>query len=83
MELTKKTTILFPPDLYERLANLAQHRNSSIGELVRTACSEYYSIASRKERLEAVDRLRQLSLPVANVRKMKQQSVICASELLP
>lgn len=65
MELTKKTTILFPPDLYERLAALAKQRNSSIGELVRTACSEHYGIASRGDRLEAVKRLRQLTLPSA------------------
>ncbi len=83
MELSKKTTILFPPDLHERLAALAQQRNSSIGELVRTACSEYYGITSKDDRLEAVKRLTELSLPVASVQEMKLQSVVSASELLP
>ena len=39
MELSKKTTILFSPDLHERLAHLAKQRNTSIGELVRTGTS--------------------------------------------
>lgn len=33
MELTKKTTILFPPELHDRLVRLARDRRTSLGEL--------------------------------------------------
>ena len=40
MELSKKTTILFPPDLHRRLAQLAAQRGTSLGTLVRRACEQ-------------------------------------------
>lgn len=75
MELTKKTTILFPPDLYQRLASLADQRHSSVGELVREACRAQYSLTSRADRLALVDRLGALSLPVGTVEEMERESV--------
>ena len=81
MELTKKTTILFPPDLYKKLSALAKQQRVSIGELVRRACEEYYKIASREEILSAVKELGELSLPVGDVREMKEQSVPSAKEI--
>ena len=75
MELTKKTTILFPPDLYQRLASLADQRHSSVGELVREACRAQYSLTSRADRLAFVDRLGALSLPVGTVEEMERESV--------
>ena len=75
MELTKKTTILFPPDLYQRLASLADQRHSSVGELVREACRVQYSLTSRADRLALVDRLGALSLPVGTVEEMERESV--------
>ena len=75
MELTKKTTILFPPDLYQRLASLADQRHSSVGALVREACRAQYSLTSRADRLALVDRLGALSLPVGTVEEMERESV--------
>ena len=75
MELTKKTTILFPPDLYQRLASLADQRHSSVGELVREACRAQYSLTSRADRLALVDRLGALSLPVGTMEEMERESV--------
>ncbi len=81
MELTKKTTILFPPDLYQRLASLADQRHSSVGELVREACRVQYSLTSRADRLSLVDRLGALSLPVGTVEEMERESVPAAGPL--
>jgi predicted DNA-binding protein len=75
MDLTKKTTILLSPDLYEHLTRTARARRKSLGQLVREACEIQYSHVSDEDRLRAVDELRRLSLPVGSPRKMKLESV--------
>jgi hypothetical protein len=75
MELSKKATILFPPDLHERLSRLAAQKGVSLGELVRSACEKEYGIVSREECIQAVQSLAGLELPVDDVKKMKQESV--------
>lgn len=81
MELSKKTTILFPPELHERLARLAALRGTSLGDLVRSACEREYSSASREEKLAAVRQLVSLRLPVAGTRRMKRESAPHPREL--
>jgi len=83
MELIKKTTILFPPALHERLCRLAAAKGISLGELVRTACVRQYGIATAEERLEAVRALAALGLPVAEPGEMKRQSVPTVESLAP
>jgi predicted DNA-binding protein len=75
MELTKKTTILFPPRLHERLSALARQEGVSLGELVRRACEEQYGLYSVEARVEAVRDLGALYLPVSDPRRMKSESV--------
>ena len=75
MELSKKTTILFTPELHERLSRLASQKGTSIGELVRYACERQYGIVSSSDRIEAVRNLAALKLPVGSVEKMKKESV--------
>ncbi len=75
MELSKKTTILFPPPLHEHLVRVAAREGVSLGELVRKACEELYGAAGGADRLEAAARIRSLSLPVASVATMKAESV--------
>ena len=81
-ELTKKTTILFSPDLHGRLSRLAAQKGVSLGDLVRTACERVYGIASKAERLEAVERLAALALPVGTPDDMKRESVPRPEQLL-
>ena len=83
MELSKKTTILFPPELHARLARLARQRGTSLGELVRAACEKQYGLFSEEERLDALRRLSALALPVADPATMKEQSSPSAEDLLP
>ncbi len=83
MDLIKKTTILFPPDLHAHLVEVARQHGVSLGELVRSACEAQYGVASKEERLRAVERLSKLSLPVGSVKLMKRQSVPSPEDLLP
>jgi hypothetical protein len=83
MELSKKTTILFTPELHERLSRLAAQRGTSLGELVRDACTQQYGLAPREDRLAAVEMIAQLNLPVGTPAEMKKESVPTPEELLP
>jgi hypothetical protein len=82
MELSKKTTILFPPDLHNQLELLAREKGTSIGELVRQACRERYRLGSKEERLEAIERLSSLNLPVGEPDEMKRESVVESDKLV-
>ena len=75
MELVKKTTILFPPDMYDQLAALAKQRKTSVGELVREACRTRYFGPSVEARLAAVAALAEMLLPVGTPAEMKAESV--------
>jgi hypothetical protein len=83
MELTKKTTILFPPDLHERLSRLAEQQGTSLGDLVRKACEIQFGLVSAETRLEAVRQLAAMSLPLGDPGAMKRESVPRAEDLLP
>ena len=83
MELSKKTTILFPPELHERLARLAQQRGTSLGDLVRAACEQQYGLFCKEERLGAVHALSDLALPVHDPATMKRESVPAPKDLMP
>ena len=83
MELTKKTTILFSPELHRRLSILAARRGRSLGELVREACELQYGVVGSSAQLEAVTALARLELPVGTPEELKRQSVPSPGDLLP
>jgi predicted DNA-binding protein len=83
MELTKKTTILFPPELHDRLSRLAAERGSSLGGLVREACERAYGASTTEERLAAVQSLAALQLPVGSPEELARESVPSPEDLLP
>lgn len=64
--LTKKTTILFAPDLYRQLETLAEASKTSVAMLIRQAVIQQYFLVDRKKRLAAVQALRKMDLPVAD-----------------
>ena len=83
MELSKKTTILFSPELHDRLTRLAERKGTSLGALVREACEAQYGGVSEEDRLAAVAALRDLSLPVGTPADLERESIPSADELLP
>lgn len=83
MELTKKTTILFSPDLHDRLTRLASTQGRSLGELVREACEQQYGVVGGAEQVAAVAALAKLSLPVGSPSSLKRESVPRPESLLP
>ena len=98
IKLTKKTTILCPPDLHQRLCQLAEQRGTSLGELVRRACIQEYGVATREERVATVHGLAAVcshdrgveALPVARVVRLPpgdfpdpRSSLACPGPLRP
>jgi predicted transcriptional regulator len=75
MELSRKTTILFSPDLHDQLTHLARQLDTSLGELVRQACQAHYNLFSLDERLAAVRELEAMSLPIGEPEDMARESV--------
>ncbi len=63
MELSKKTTLLFSPELHRRLTALAAKRGVSMGELVREACEAHFGVGGTPARVDAARALAALSLP--------------------
>lgn len=82
MELTKKTTILFPPDLHSELARKAEREGTSLGELVRRACRAEYGLTTTADRRRAAADLFSLGLPVGSPRAMKEESVAPPEDIL-
>ena len=83
MELSKKTTILFSPELHRQLVSYASRKGVSLGELVREACVAAYGLTDRETRTSAVSALGALSLPVASVKSMKRETQPDAKGRIP
>ena len=83
MELSKKTTILFSPELHDRLSQLATQTGTSLGNLVRTACERQYGLPTKEERLAAVASLAGLKLPVGTPGRLKREAVPKPEEITP
>jgi predicted DNA-binding protein len=81
MELSKKTTILFPPELHARLSAIAAQRGVSLGELVRSACEKHYATLTSETRVTAVRKLAEMKLPVGTPREMKTEAVAPPEEI--
>jgi hypothetical protein len=85
MALTKKTIVLFPPELHRRLTLVAAERRTSLADLVRRACEREYGSgsATREEKLAALSRMTSLNLPVSDIEQMKRESVPDPKDFAP
>lgn len=72
-EMTKKTTILFPPELYAQLEKVAQQQNRSVGDLVREAAEIQYGKGGVAERLRAVEELTRLQASTGEPHELEEQ----------
>lgn len=73
--LTKKTTILFSPDLYRQLETLAEAAKTSVGSLIRQAVVQQYFLAGQKRRRAAVEALRGMKQPTGSWQEMEQEAI--------
>lgn len=73
--LTKKTTILFPPKVYQHLERVAKKEGTSVAHLVRQAAIQRYLLPDRTARLEALKALASMQLPVADWPQMEREIV--------
>ncbi len=86
MGSSKEGTGVLSPELHQSLTYLAEHRGTSLKELVRKACEAQYGqyrALPVEARLDAVRRLASLSLPVGDPSEMERESVPSPDELLP
>ena len=73
--LTKRVQVLLDPFQYQRLDEIARQRNRSVGALIREAVDRVYLQTAVDERLEAVQALAAMHLPVADWDQMERESV--------
>lgn len=83
MDLSKKTTILFSPELHHQLSERAARQGVSLGALVREACVAAYGLVDQDARRAAVEALAELALPVDRPEVMKRESQPDPADLLP
>ena len=74
--MTKKSTILFPPILYQELQFAARQQGRSVGDLVREAVEIQYGSGGVAARLRAVDALAQLDDDVPDDPRQLESEII-------
>ena len=72
---TERVQVLLSPEQLTRLRAIAQAQDESLGALIRKAVEEVYLRHEQEARLEAVQRMAALSLPVADWEEMERDSV--------
>jgi predicted transcriptional regulator len=73
--LTKRVQVFLNPFQYQRLDEIARQRNRSMEALIREAVDQVYLQSTTDERLEAVQALAAMQLPVADWEQMERESV--------
>lgn len=74
--MTKKSTILFPPILYQELQVAARQQGRSVGDLVREAVEIQYGSGGVSARLRAVDALAQLDDDVPDDPRQLESEIV-------
>ena len=72
--LCKKTTVLFDPQEFEEIKQVAKRLGCSVGELIRRTVRERYLLSTPEERLQAVEALGRMSLPVGTWQEIEDET---------
>ncbi len=72
MAHTRRAQILMEPEEYEQLVRIAERREVSVAELIRSAVRAVY-LRSPAERTAAVDRIASMDLPTAPWPELKRE----------
>ena len=73
--MTKKTTVLFDPDRYERLRRVAKARGRSVGDLIRESVEARFGLVPGPDRVRAVEAIGAMSLPVGTWEEMEAETI--------
>lgn len=73
--LTRRIEVLFSEEMAVYLKGVAERERSSVGTLIRKAVREKYDIASRDEKLAAVERLYALEAPIGEWSLMEREII--------
>lgn len=73
--LSKKTTILFSPDLYRQLEDIAEASKISVAELIRQAVIKQYLLSDKKKRLAAVEHLAKIGGPISDWKTIEKEII--------
>lgn len=71
---TERIQVLMAPEQLARLRVIARRQRRSVGSLVREAIDSTFLADDTDRRLEAVERLARLSLPVSDWEQMERES---------
>ena len=75
----KRIEVMFSSEQIEYLQSIARSKGKSLESLVREAVEELYLERKKEERLEAVQRMAAMKLPVADWEQMERESMPEAS----
>jgi predicted DNA-binding ribbon-helix-helix protein len=75
-----KTEVTLDAAKYERLERIARERSASVDDLIREAVDVHFGLATRAERLAALEALAGLELPVGSWEEMEAEIVKGATE---
>jgi hypothetical protein len=72
---TERLQVLLSLEQLTRLRTIAQAQDESVGALIRKAIEEVYLHPEQATRLDAVQRMAALSLPVSDWEQMERESI--------
>jgi hypothetical protein len=72
---TERVQVLLSLEQVTRLRTIAQMQDESMGALIRKALEEVYLRPEQAARLDAVQRMAALSLPVSDWEQMERESI--------